>query len=224
MAKTLDDIQSAIAAYADEDPVAANIDSDDYALRLNFINQALQEWQESKDWQALYKEYNVTLPTGVANASVALPADFRKPASFPVITSGGSTDLYPETKPQAAGQYPNTTKRVEFLGNPNYGYTMVVYGTSLSSGASIKIPYYAQATSLASPANISVIPDTNYLVKRALAYVLEARGDSIFVEVKSEADRILGNMIDRENVLSVANDEHRVKTSSELKHRRMGGW
>ena len=215
---TLDELQSRIAAYSDQDEVTANISSTDYSLRQKYINMALLEWQEAYDWQALYGEYNVLVSTSTGNASVALPTDFRKLASYPIISNAGSTDAFPETRPQEARQYSDTDKRIEILGNSQDNYTLRIYGVTLSSGASVKIPYYASAQSLASPTNITEVPNPDYLVKRSLAYLLEAREDARFTQMKQEAERILGAMIDYENVFSEASASDRVKTVDETKH------
>lgn len=215
---TVDEIQSRIAAYTDQDENTSNISSTDYSLRLKYINMALTEWQEAYDWQSLYSEYNVLISTPTGNASVALPTDFRKLASYPVISNAGSTDLFPETRPQEAGQYASTDKRVEILGNPQDNYILRVYGTTLSSGASVKIPYYMSAQSLASATNIAEIPNPDYLVKRSIAYLLEAREDARFPQMKQEAERILATMIDYENTFGEASTFDRVKTVEETKH------
>ena len=197
MATTLDNIQSKLAALADQDEVTSNISSTDYSLRLNYINQAVREWQEANDWQVLYKEYNVLVSTSTGNASIVLPVDFRKLASYPLIThDGATTDQFPETRGQEAGQYISTDKRVEILGNPYDNYILRVYGVTLVSGASVKVPYCKSAASLASPANICEIPNPEFLVKRSLAYLWEAREDGRFPGMKAEADRILANLID----------------------------
>lgn len=215
---SLDEIQSRLAAYADQDENTSSISATDYSLRKKYINMALTEWQEATDWQTLYTEYNMNISTSTGNASVALPSNFRKIASYPVISNAGSTDLYPETRPQEAGQYGSTDKRVEILGNPQDNYTLRVYGVTLSSGASVKVPYYMSAQSLVSPADIAEVPNPDYLVKRSLAYLLEAREDARFPQMKQEAERILGSMIDYENVFSEASTFSTVKTVEETKY------
>lgn len=216
---TVDTIQGKIASISDQDENTSNISATDYSLRLNYINQAVKEWQEATDWQVLYKEYNVLVSTSTGNASIVLPDDFRKLASYPLIThDGATTDQFPETRGQEAGQYISTDKRVEILGNPLDNYILRVYGVTLVSGASVKVPYYRTAASLVSPANICEIPNPEYIVKRSLAYLWEAREDARFPEMKSEADRILANLIDRENVFSEASTFSRVKTSEEVRH------
>lgn len=216
---TLDELQGRIASVVDQDPETSNIDTDDYALRRTYLNMAQHEWQEAYDWQALYKEFNCLVSTSAANASIALPADFRRLASYPRI--GG--DDYAETRPQEASRFGPTDKRVEVLGNPGDAYTLRVYGTTLASGTSVTVPYYASAGSLSTSSDISMVPNADYLVKRAVAYVLEAREDGKFPQMKQEAERILSNMLERENVHGEASTFDRVRTVEETRFNfRMG--
>lgn len=219
---TVENIQSEIASIIDGDNVLANINSTDYSLRLTYMNMALREWQEAYDWQSLYKEYNTLSSQASGNASVVLPQDFRKLASYPVIANDVlSSGLYPETRPQEAGRYSSTQQRVEILGNYRDNYVMRIYGTNLISGASIKIPYYASAGSLVS-GSVVPIPNPDYLTKRTLAYIFEANEDARFPQAKLDAERILGSLIDYENVFSEASDSDRVKSVDERHGFRMG--
>lgn len=179
---------------------------------------ALLEWQEAYDWQCLYKEYNVLVSTSTGNASVALPADFRKLASFPLVAG----EQHTETRPQEAGRYGTTDKRVEVLGNPYLNYTLRVYGVTIASGASVKVPYYASAGSLATTTDIVPIPNPDYLVKRTLAYIYESNEDARFPQAKLDAERILGSLIDYENVFSEASDSDHVKSVDERSGFRLG--
>lgn len=216
---TVDEIMSRIASVLDQDPNTANLSATDYALRLKYINMSLSEWAEIYDWQVLYKEYGTQTSTSTGNASVTLPQDFRKLASFPAIThTGTQTDLFPETRPQESGKYISTDKRVEIHGNFQDNYTMVVFGVNLQSGASVKVPYYSSPQSLASPANVPVIPQPDFLVKRSIAYLWESREDPRFSQMKQEAEAILRNMIEYENVFGEASTFDRVKTYEENRY------
>lgn len=223
MGYTVDLVQSEVAAVIDGDPNTTNISSSDYSLRLTYMNMALREWQNSYDWQVLYKEFNSLVSTSNENASIALPSDFRKLASFPVIANAStSAELYPETRPQEAGRYDSTQKRVEILGNYKNNYVMRVYGVTLNSGASVKIPYYASAGSLATSTDILPIPNPDYITKRTIAYWYESLEDARFLNAKLDAERILGNLIDYENVFSEASDSDHVKSIDERHNFRMG--
>jgi len=213
-----DEVQSRVAALVDQDEKTGDISSTDYSLRLKYINMALLEWAEAYDWQALYKEYNALISTSTGNSSVALPTDFRKLASFPRITwDGSTTDSFPQTRPQEAARFQPTDKRIEIRGDPYDRYTMVVYGVTLSSGASLKVPYYASAGSLVSPADLAMIPNVEFLVKRTIAYLWEAREDPRYPTMKQESEMILRNMIEFENVFGEASTEDRVRTVDETR-------
>lgn len=216
---TLDNIQSQIAAIVDQDESTTNISSTDYSLRLKYINMSLNEWQETWNWQTLFNEYNSRISTSTGNASVALPSDFRKLAGPVLITwDGTTTDKFLETFPQEYYQYDASYKRVTILGNYQDNYVLRVYGATLVSGASVKVPYYMSAGSLASPANIAEIPNPEYLVKRTVAYLWEAREDPRFPLMKQEAEKILRNMIEYENIFGKGTPNDRVKTTDEANH------
>lgn len=213
MTVSVDEIQSRVAAVLDQNESTSAISAADYSLRLKYMNMGLLEWSQINDWQVLYKEYNVLVSTSSANASIALPDDFRKPSSRPLITYDGvTTEAFSITLPQNAPEYDSLQRRVEYLGNDFSGKTLRVYGTDLVSGASVKVPYYSSPQSLASPANIIPVSNPDYLVKRTLAYWWEAREDARFPSAKADAQQILQNMIEQENVYPVGADYGRVKT------------
>lgn len=215
---TVDEMQSRIAAVVDQDESTANISTTDYSLRLKYINMAQTEWAEINDWQSLYKEYNMLVSTSTGNASVVLPTDFRKPASPPKIMVDTTSYEFLITRPQESGQYLDTDRRVEFLGNYQDNYILRIYGATLASGASIKVPYYASAQSLVSPTNVSMCPNPEYLIKRTIAYLWEAREDPRFPGMKGEAETILRNLLESENVFPEGSAYDRVKTTDETRY------
>ena len=216
---SVDEIQSRVAAVVDQDQDTTNISSTDYSLRLTYINSGLHRWAEIYPWQVLYGEYNMLVSTSTGNASIVLPVNFRKLASYPKITYDGvSTEEFPEVLPQEDGQYTDTDKRVWLMGNPAGGYILRVLGTTLVSGASVKIPYLQSPASLASPANIPEIPDAEYLVQHTVATIWETQGDERFPQARAESNRLLSNMIEYENVHNYASTYNRVKTVEERKH------
>ena len=88
---------------------------------------------------------------------------------------------------------------------------------TLQSGASCKVPYYFSPQSLASPANTVDIPNADYLVQRTIAYLWEAREDPRFPQAKAEAEKILSNMIEYENVFGRASHDDSVRTVEETR-------
>jgi len=220
---TVDEIQSRIASVLDQDEDTDNISSNDYSLRLKYINKREQDWAEAGRWQCLYKEYHTLTSTNSGNTSIALPADFRDIASFPKITYDGSTTKeFPIIRGQEEGQYLSTDRYAKLLGNPHGGYYLKVNpGTSsgqLASGASIYIPFISVPTSLASPADIVTCPNANYLVTGVISDVWEAREDARFQGKRAEANQILINMLEREFTPSEASADDRVKTVEETKY------
>ena len=220
---TVDDVQSAIAAVVDQDEDTSNISNDDYSLRLEYMNQRERKWAESGSWDVLYEEYNTLTSTSSGNVTVSLPTDFRKLASFPVITYDGSdTKAFPEIDPKDKERFSSSDRYIYLLGNEADGYNMIVHpGTSsgqMASGASIYIPIYKNPASLASPADTVTCPNPQYLIEGVIADVWEAREDARFQIKKAEANTILLNLLEQENTPSVADNDNEVKTVEQTKH------
>src|SRR3990167_5887368 len=217
---SVDELQARIASIVDESSSSPTQGGDDWNLRLKYLNMAQHEASELIDWDFLYKEYGTLTSTSTGNTSITLPTDFRKLATFPRVSSGGVASELQEVRAQERSNMSGSDKYVYILGNPYSGYVMVVNpGTStgqLTSGASILVPYYASVQSLASASDIPMIPDSNYLVSRTVAYLWEAREDGRYPGAKAEAEKILQRMLERETVHSEAALRHsRVRTVDE---------
>ena len=216
MANTLNEIQNRISALLDQEH-SPTVGDDEWNLRLQYINTAQAEWEQLYDWQVLYTEYNTATSTASGNASISLPTDFRKIASYPKIAG----EEFSEVRPQERSQKQSSDKYFYLMGNENSGYTMVANDGSglLTSGASIYISYYATANSLASPADVSPVPDINYLVHKALAQRLFSADDPRYSISTAEAEKALARMLEREAVHSeAANDYSRIRTVEETRY------
>lgn len=201
MRVTLDNVQSRIAAVLDQNEDTADISSADYSLRRTYINMAQREWSETYDWRSLYRESNLRVSTSTGNASVVLPREFRKLAAMPRITYDGSTtEFFPEIRPQEKHMYASTDLFVYVMGDQESEHIMFVNAGTLSSGASIMLPFYRSVVSLVSPTNVVMCPNPEYLVQRSLAYVWESQADERFPQAKQEADKILRQMLEHEQV------------------------
>ena len=216
---TLEDIQKRIASNIDQDYAGPTPGDTSWELRKQYINQALSEWGQAYDWQVLYKEYNTLTSTSTGNASISLPSDYRKIASYPKVGSDELAKIFPQDK----GMYTSSDKYFFEMGNYKDGYTMVVHpGTSngfLSSGASINVSYFAVPTALVSASDVSSCPDPEFLVSRACEFLFRAADDNRFVVLKQEADTRLARMLERENTQSLAdNNFSRVRTQEELRY------
>ena len=218
MSTSVDDIQSRVAAVVDQNEDTDDIQTSDYSLRLKYINRRERMWSEIGKWQSLYKEYNCLASTSTGNCSVALPDDFRMIASSPKITyDGTNTNVFPEIRGQEEARFSKASdKYVKVLGNKHSGFTLVVNPATTSrqmaSGASINVPYFSVPTSHASPSNVVICPNPDYLVQGTIADIWEAREDARFQGAKVEANLILQNMMEFENTPSEAAYDDRVRT------------
>ncbi len=207
---TVSDIQTAIANEIDQDDSAPTQGNTDWNIRLNLINRANIDWGESYTWTALKKVFNGLVSTSSANASYALPSDFRKLDGFPRISINGVDYDFPAVDPSKNYQYVDTDKYVNVFPNVLY-----IHSDTLSSGASIQFTYYSSPASLVSAGNTIECPDPTYITQRVLYYMYKGREDGRFPEAKVEADRILARMIENENTLGRAYVDRNIQVGTE---------
>jgi len=192
----------AVAATVNQEATAPSATSTEHALWLEFINRGVREWAESMDWEVLKKTF---LPgvTGMSWATVSLPADYKKLAESPRVhtyTDSEGGTAFPEVLEEERGLYNSTDKYVYEVGNISDGYSLIFHPGTLSSGASVSILYYATPTSLTSPANQPLVPDSEYLIDRTIAYIFEARSDPRFQGQETKARERLLQMIEDANM------------------------
>lgn len=171
----------------------------DLAVRLQFVNDALGEWSDTYTW----KDLRVTLPLGPSLAStgiIDLPTNFREPLS--TLYSYGDTGNLPT-------EYPLIDARDRFskIDTEKYCYLMNTYRNKqlivnppLASGASAVIDYMSFPSSVATLTDYVPISASQYLVKRVSAMVFQARGDSRYPLLQADAQRMLSNAIEEQNV------------------------
>jgi len=228
MSTTVDQIQSRVAGFVDQDQDTANIEATDYALRLNYINRRERTWSEIGKWQSLVKEYNTLTSTISGNCSISLPSDFRSLAILPQISFDGTQTLeFQDIRPQDESKFdPRTSAYVKLMGNPANGYVMrvnpPVTSGQLASGASIKIVYYSTPASLLSPSDITACPNPEYLVQGVIADVWESKEDPRYQNAKSEANTLLQNMIEFESTPSERSYSAEVHTVEQRNNFRWG--
>lgn len=200
---TVSQIMQSIAATVNQEATAPTSGGTEYNLWLEFINRSVLEWSQTADWEILRKLFYPSI-TGVSLASVALPGDFRKLAASPRIKNSDLVTLegeeFPEIPYDTRGLYISTDKYVYLTGDASAGFNLVWHPGTLASGASVEIPYYSVPTSLASPAQIPVVPDDQFLIDRTIAYILEARSDSRFQEQETKAREKLLQMVENNNL------------------------
>lgn len=202
--QTVGVIMQNISATVNQDPTQPTDGSADFLLWLQFINRAQIEWAETYDWEVLRTKYYPSLGISPASmASIGLPADFRK-LSGPVVnysTGVAGGESWPQIKPEDQLLYsPNGDKFFTVNGDPSNGYYLLWSPGTLTSGATVEIPYYSMPTSLVSATQYPVMPDSEFLVNRTVAYVLEARSDPRYQDQERKARERLLQMVENQNL------------------------
>lgn len=214
MSLNVTELQKRINAIVQEDSDSPTAGGEDWNLYLKYLNMSQTEWQESYEWPSLYKEVNTMTSQSTGNVTVSMPSDFRKIDGFLKIVDGtNTTGTYSQIDPQKRDQFASTDKYFFVLGYPG-SYSMVINPGTHSSGASIFYSYWANANSLASPTDVSMCPEPDYLVQRSIAYLWETRDDPRFVQAKTESSRILTRMLENELTKGHSYDD-RIQTREE---------
>lgn len=203
----------------DQSATAPTTGGTDWNIRLNALNRALFDWGEAYDWSVLKKVYNGVISTSTGNASIAMPAGFRKLDGFVRIAYNGINvaDFTPVDVTRNA-EYITNDQVVNILGNDKDARTVYVPYVTLTSGASVQFTYWASPVSLSTTTSLTECPDPTFLVQRALYYLYKGREDGRFPESKEEADRILIRMIENENTLGQAHSDNRIHNWNETRY------
>jgi len=183
----------AVAATVNQEAEAPTTGGDEYTLWLEYINRGLAEWAEAYDWEGLRKTWFPTI-TGISVASVGLPLDFSKIGRMPIlhVSSESEDKEFPLVPDQQRKNYSEDEEFFSLTGDTSSGLTMVFHPGTLASGASLEVGYFCTPTSLASPAEIPMVPDAQFLVDRTIAYIFESRSDPRFQIQEAKArDRLL---------------------------------
>ena len=199
---TVNQIMQSIAATVNQESSAPSAGGSEYLLWLEYINRGGQEWGNAHDWEALRKSFFPTV-SGVSQATVSLPLDYKKLASSPRLHNGQYGDVegedFPDIQEETRGLYSKNDRYVYEVGDMSNGISLIFHPGTLSSGASLEIPYYSTPTSLASPAEIPLIPDSQYLIDRTTAFIFEARSDPRFQQAETKAREKLLQMVESQN-------------------------
>lgn len=205
---------NSITAQDSDSPTAGG---DEWNLNLMYLNMAQQEWSDAYQWQTLFKEINTKSSTSTANATLSLPADFRKLSGFLTICDeSNNAHEYALIDPATKSQYASTERFCYLLGYPG-SYVLSINPGTHGSGASIFYSYWSSPASLCSPADVSMCPDPSYIVQRAIAYKWEANDDGRFVQAKAEAQKILSRMLEFEVSKGYSYDD-RIKPYEETRY------
>ena len=183
-----------IASTVNQEAAAPVTGGDEFNLWLAYINRALFEWENATDWEVLRKDF---VPI-VSGATVGLPGDFKKISAPPRLYTDGITEgiNFPEVLPDQTGMFSEIQKYVTIRGDVSNGFNMLFHPATLASGASLVISYFSMPTSLATTTDVPQMSDSQFLVDRTIAYILEARSDARFQLEESKARERLLNMVE----------------------------
>lgn len=171
----------------------------DLTVRLQYVNDALGEWADSYTW----KDLRTTLTLGPSLAStgiIDLPINFREPLST-LYTYSDTGNLPTEyVLIDARDRFSkDATDKYCYLMN-TFRNKQLIVNPPLASGASAVIDYMSFPSSVATTTDYVPISASQYLVKRVSAMVFQARGDSRYPLLQADAQRMLSNAIEEQNV------------------------
>lgn len=199
MKLTLEQILQRIGGYVDQETTTPT--GTDLTTRTDYVNRALVEWSDSYDWDVLNQTYTFNI-SYASTVSLSLPANFKKPMSALYDYVNNPPTEYPIVPRDERFTYQLNEKYSYLEGNPSDGFTLIV-PKGLSAGASIVMDIHVYPSSYATLTQYSQIPNTDFVIQRAISLVLEARGDARFPIARAEADRILANMIEAQNAKNI---------------------
>lgn len=205
MTLTLQDIQARISTMVDQSTTPPTEGTSEWNIRLNFINRAIEEWGQAYNWDSLRKVSFVSI-TG-AQGSIALPADFKKLTGFPRLF-GSTNEPFgePWQEIQSHEKYMKDDADHFFylMGDRANGMFMMWNPMTLSSGSSLSVEYYSYPQGASLSTDRIVVNDPEFLVDRAMAYILQSRNDGRFQQFEAQAREKLLLMVDNENEKSRA--------------------
>jgi hypothetical protein len=192
----LSDILKSVGAITEQD--ASLPTGSDLTQRIQFANDALAEWADTYTWTDLRSTLYLNT-TNDSTTSLGLPTNFREPFSSVVnFLTTGYKEFYDLIPAQERFNKESTDKYCYIDGL--YNNKALIIPNGLGSGASLQFDYLSFPSSLTSINDTVPISATQYMVKKIAALVLQGRGDPRFPSIQNDAQRILSNAIEEQNV------------------------
>lgn len=189
--KTLSQVLIDANSYLDLE--AAEPTGTDLAVRINYAQQAINEWGAAYNWRQLNEHKEIT----PSMASISLPSNFRNFIGAPRFLNGSGVWLeYPQILVEEKYSKDSSDKYCYILGNPSSGYTLVLNG--MASYISFSYDYQRYPSNVATLTDTVEVDDGEYIKTKVISYVLQSRSDDRFPLVEADANRMLSNMIGRE--------------------------
>jgi hypothetical protein len=196
---TVENILKSVGALTETEAILPT--GTDLNVRIQYINDALGEWADTYTWQDLNKTitFNVNAGQGPLTA-MSLPTTFREPLTGFYVTN---------TTSGIPAEYALIPKSQRFKMQPDDRYSYITgeimnkelyVNASLASGTIGQMDYMAFPTAVGSISDYVPVTSSQYLVKRVAAMVFQARGDARFPGLQADAQRLLSNAIEEQNV------------------------
>lgn len=198
-------IQDQIHTLYENDPDTPATTDDDYLIRRNLINVAINRWENDMGylWNELWTNttiYNTgaVLTIVAGTATYATPDNFRFPGGYVSIYNG--TDLVKKlrvVKPEEAQKFDSETEYAYFRGDTANGHTLVLNPapTSDMNGYTIRYDYYKRATAMADADDTPEMSDPYFIVWNVVAELNKADNNiALYEAALGEAETRLKQM------------------------------
>lgn len=194
---TLADLMERVASTVDQRATPPTVGSSEYNWRKVLVNRVVEELYMSYDFEWMRQSQYAAV---TAAASVTLPINFKKMASFPVYYGASSEgEEWAEIKPHEQRLYGSSDHYFYILGNRGDRYTMVWNPGSLVSGASLFLDFYTWPSLITQSTDTLVVPSLDYMTNRTIAYIFEAKNDPRTNLYLSRSRESLAQIIEEEN-------------------------
>lgn len=233
----LDDLQLRIhVKYDTTDTDVPDSDSDDWLLRTQLANDAIEVWeQEGTDmggWAELFitlaQQYTLsaaapnTIATSAMRTWVAgqtdydVPTNFVRPVGFVFITNTDGTQsrhehMRPE-KVQRAIAEGSDAKYYYITGNRKVGYKLHIMGQDYESGAIIDYAYYKTCSALTTGSDIVEMSNPRFVFLRVLADLFADDDADRSAQCANEAIGVLETMR-LQNIMALEEQRDRIQES-----------
>lgn len=198
--QTVSTILQQIASTVNQEASAPTTGGDEFNLWMDYLNRAQDEWAVAHEWESSRIHFYPGI-TGVSQASITLPADFKQLAG-PVLLYHPSRQNPYEYQYMIDEQeqiFESTDLYVRLTGDNSTGKTLLINPGTLASGASLYIPYFSYPTSLSTTTQYLPMSDPQFAVDKTISYIFEARSDPRFQIIEQRAAERLAVMIENEN-------------------------
>lgn len=199
---TLDNAINRITLFYESDNQVLNSSEDDYEIRQNFLNAAIDLWSTQEKWNELFVVPDSFDTTDGTSTQYDLPSDFMKMSGYVRLNSSTTGSSYYEEIPSHKRQmYDNNTsaKKYFLTGNSNDGFK-INFLTAPDSGYTIYYEYYRQPTLLSSGTDEFEMSDPMFAIYFAVSRLYEGDGNTNkALKAYQEANGILEAMILKNN-------------------------